>query len=198
MAVVICGSISVKSWLGELPSVEEARPDCCVWCKAPSRPVGSALAVWGHGTRERQLCGPLEPGGKAKRAFVVVRRYLCRACGRAMTVLPRFATERCWYPLWVVVAALADWVCGESLAQVRRHLSPDATWGWGWPSVRRWARTLRFPGHCHTGGGPHERAAALVQAFAGFAPPRVHYESLGEAAVAGARCVMARAPSAPP
>lgn len=198
MPVVICGSIPVKSWLVALPSVEEARPACCVWCRAPSRPIGMPLGVWGHGTRERQLCGPLEPGGAAERVLVVVRRYLCRVCGRAMTVLPRFATERCWYPLWVVVAALATWVCGDSPSQVRARLSPDTTWETGWPSVRRWAATTGFPEGCGYEGKPLARAAALVQAFSGCAPPDFHSESVVERAVAGARWVMARDARAPP
>lgn len=150
------------------------------------------LGCWGHGTRVRQLCGPLEPGGSAARLLIVVRRYLCRSCRRVTTVLPGDVTERRWYALWVVVSALASWVCGESLAEVRRRLSPDRTAGPSWPSVWRWAKTLPHPGHADAGGSPLERAAALVQGFAGFAPPQVHYESLIDTAVAGARAVMAR------
>jgi hypothetical protein len=201
MAVVVLLTVAVKAWMGRLPSVEEARPGRCERCLCAARPVGESLGIWGHGVRERQVVGPLEPGEPTTRVVVTVRRYLCRRCGLVMTVLPRGVSAGRWYPLWVIVLALASWVAGHSSRAVRGLISPDASTSPSWPSLRRWSRaeslaplTLGLP-HSRA---PRVRAAALVQAWAGFAPPPHGRVGVLEAAVAGARQVMARGSTDPP
>lgn len=195
MGVVVCTSIDVKQWMERVPSADEARPRCCVGCRAASQPVGEGLRIWGHGLRERQVVGPLAPGGPAERVVLLVRRYLCCVCGCLMTVVPGLVTPRRWYPVWVIVLALASWAAGRSSWDVRCALSPDRSHGPGWPSLRRWSRTA---GLWPAGSpnpeehAPRGRARALVQAYAGYAPPPHGRLSLLEAAVAGARQAMGR------
>jgi hypothetical protein len=50
------------------------------WCAAASRPLGRALQIWGHGLRDRQQRGPLEPFGNPVEITIRVRRYQLRGC----------------------------------------------------------------------------------------------------------------------
>jgi hypothetical protein len=201
MSVVVLLALAVKGWIEQMPSVEEARPRQCPRCGCAGRPLGSCLGIWGHGVRERQVVGPLEPGGAPSRVIVTVRRYLCRLCGLAMTVVPCFVTPRRWYSLWVIVLALASWVGGLSSRAVRGLISPDSSASPSWPSLRRWSRSASLAPLGLRGldpAPPRSRSEALVQAYAGFAPPPHGALSRLEAAVAGARQVMARAGLDPP
>ncbi len=55
-----------------MPSVQEARPGQCPHCEVASRPVGGPLNLHGHGVRDRQLRGPLDP----QLLSLSLRRYL--------------------------------------------------------------------------------------------------------------------------
>jgi hypothetical protein len=47
------------------------------------------MMLVGHGTRERQVRGPLAPGAMALDTVIRARRYRCRGCGAIVTVVPR-------------------------------------------------------------------------------------------------------------
>lgn len=79
----------VNGWLKRLPTVEEVRPAQCPRCEAAGRPTGRGLGLWGHGVRERQSRGPLEPFGKPVTVVIRMRRFVCRACGAVIQVVPR-------------------------------------------------------------------------------------------------------------
>ena len=78
----------VKSWQRHLPSPDEVRPGRCSVCGVASRPCGAALQLWGHGLRQRQQRGPLDPEGAPVVIVITVRRYLCLACGAVILVVP--------------------------------------------------------------------------------------------------------------
>lgn len=139
---IVQSEIDVKSWLASLPSVSDVRPAHCVECHAASRVVGERLAVHGHGTVERQVCGPLTPEGKPKVVIVLARRYQCQRCSAVMTVVPRGVLHRMWYAASAIGLALFLYgVEGLSAAAVRARLSTwpaqDASMS-GWPALRRW------------------------------------------------------------
>jgi len=138
----------VKSWAKRLPSVEEARPGRCPWCGVASRPTGEKLQLHGHGLRERQLRGPLEPGGGAALIVLLVRRYLCLVCGGIATVVPRGVLRGWLFSASAIALALALFgIEGMSEAEVRKRTSPwmvvGATAAEGWLSLRRWIRAIR-------------------------------------------------------
>ena len=91
---ILSSCFSINSWLHQMPSVEEARPSQCPDCDEPSRPVGAPLNIQGHGQRERQVRGPLEPDGLPVQVVLMLRRYLCQRCGATMTVGPKGCRRR--------------------------------------------------------------------------------------------------------
>lgn len=129
--------IDVKSWMIAAPSVEAVRPACCPRCEQPSRPIGDRLILHGHGLRPRRLRGPLVPDGAADEVEIVLRRYLCRACGAVVAVGPAGVVPGRLYSAMAI--ALALWLYGvqaQSHPRVRRRVSP-------WPATGRDpARTL--------------------------------------------------------
>lgn len=138
----------VKSWLGRLPTVEEARPGQCPNCEAASRPAGGALGLWGHGVRDRQQRGPLDPGGPPVIVVVTTRRYQCVACNALITVVPRGVSRWRHYSAAAIGIALAlHGVMRETASAVRRQVSPwrivGASAAGGWASLRRWTRAAR-------------------------------------------------------
>jgi hypothetical protein len=48
MSRVVRTAVTIKSWIAQIPSVDEVRPHRCVGCGAASRPVGGRVAVQGH------------------------------------------------------------------------------------------------------------------------------------------------------
>src|SRR5687768_17558971 len=88
-ARIIYSDQDLKRWIDGVPSAEAARPARCPACSAPSRPVGAAVVLVGHGLRDRQVRGPLEPAGPPTEITIQVRRYRCRACRAIVVVVPR-------------------------------------------------------------------------------------------------------------
>jgi hypothetical protein len=141
VAIVRPFSVAVEDLVhpGRLPSVDDLRPCACPLCGEPSRRPGQRLGIVGHGTYLRQVLG-------AGRALVIrVRRYLCRACRRTISVLPEALLPRRWYAGGVILLALMlSLVLGVAAAEVRRRLAePGETRGW--KTLDRWQRQLLAP-----------------------------------------------------
>lgn len=101
------------------------------------------MGLVGHGLRERQLCGVLEPEGPCLFVVLVVRRYRCRWCGVTMTVVPRGVAPRRRYSGFAIAWAL--WLFGVSemrCEQVRERVAPGITFETGWTSLRRWIESV--------------------------------------------------------
>ena len=136
--------VDIKRWLACVPSVEETRPNSCPQCGAASCAAGGALGLHGHGLRERQLRGPLEPGGEPMLVSLWVRRFLCTSCGATMTVGPKVLRARRLFSTAVIAFALALWAVAELTASaVRAAVSPLRETGAAsartWLTLRRWA-----------------------------------------------------------
>lgn len=133
------------------PSVEEARPAHCPRCKAASRPLGGGVVLQGHGLRERQLRGPLEPDGEPVLTVVRVRRYLCTACSAAVTVGPSEAVAGRLYTASAIALALALYGLQRlASAAVRALVSPMHVVGASstarWLTLQRWCRVVGTAG----------------------------------------------------
>ena len=140
--------VDFKSWLKNPPSVEQARPGRCVQCGAASHAAGGGLTVQGHGMRARQLRGPLEPGAEPRLLDLLLRRYLCIACGAVLTVAPKAVLPKRLFTAGAIALALALWaVEGEPSPVVRERISPLKSVGHTaartWLTLRRWTRDAR-------------------------------------------------------
>jgi hypothetical protein len=189
-------SLCVNAWLAHMPSVDEARPGCCPRCQSPSRPIGGAIGLHGHGLRTRQLRGPLTPTGPPTTIALDVRRYRCCACGAILTVIPRGMLPRRHFAGSAIAQALARYaLANQSRREVRRHTSPwqivGATAQAGWAALGRWITAIRrgtlFPfvramPATFTARQVAERAATTLAALAPSTPG-----SLLEQAFAGAQ-----------
>lgn len=143
---IVHSEVDVKKWAERLPSAQAVRPRCCSGCGAASCPHGQPLVLLGHGTRERQVRGPLWPGTKPGVLMVRVRRYRCRKCGAITTVLPRGLVARRYYSGGAIaLALLLLGVRGHSMQQVR-----GAVCAWQvsfespgqWNTVSQWLRAV--------------------------------------------------------
>lgn len=138
---VIQSAIEIKCWMHQTPTVEQVRPCACVQCEAASRPLGGRLQVIGHGIRERQVLGPIRAGQGPIALTLLVRRFLCLACGAVMTVVPREVLSSRLYSAAAIVLGLALWAIGKlATCAVRRRISP-------WRNVadpRQWAMPARW------------------------------------------------------
>lgn len=138
-------AIDFKSWFRSPPSVEQARPGRCVNCGVASHATGR-LMLHGHGMRERQLRGPLEPNGKPQLLALLLRRYLCVACGAVLTVAPGAVLPRRLFTAGAIALALALWsVGGVPSPAVRERVSPLRAVGPA--SARSWLTLRRWTGH---------------------------------------------------
>jgi hypothetical protein len=147
-ASIVQSAVDIKSWLSRQPTVDEVRPARCPFCGAVSRPVGGPLLLHGHGTRERLLLGPLEPGQPPEIVAVLAHRYRCVPCAAVLTVVPCSVLARRRYSAAAIAYALALWgLVLASAAEVRRRVSPakhvGATAAAGWAMLRRWARAVK-------------------------------------------------------
>ena len=138
----------VKSWMNRPPSVEVARPARCPCCGAASRPLGKPLQMHGHGLRERQLRGPLEPGGPPVLIILLLRRYLCLLCGCVATVVPRGVLRGRLFSSSAIALALALFGLEEKTeVETRKKTSPWSIGGVtaadGWLCLHRWVRAIR-------------------------------------------------------
>ncbi len=145
---IVQSPLGVKSWATLPPGVDEARPGRCPVCEAPSRPVGGALGLHGHGLRERHQWGPVTPGGLPELIGILVRRYQCQPCGAVVVVVPRGVLRCRLYSAAAIALALALYgVAALAPSEVRRRVSPlgivGATAATGWASLRRWSRAVR-------------------------------------------------------
>lgn len=193
-STVVVSSVSVKNWIAELPSTHVVRPASCPWCNEASRPLGEPLVLVGHGTRTRQCMGPLEIEGPVEELTLRVRRFLCDACERTCTVVPREVCPGRWYLVTTIVWALAWWGLADeptSAAQIRRRLSP-------WqnthhrPARRDWAQLARWARAAGTTDlAPRTSAGLIASVFIGHSPhssrgdPPTHRAYLGAIRHAG-------------
>lgn len=136
----------------------------------------------GHGVRERQVRGPAAPGERPLERLVLLRRYLCLACGAVIVVGPR-GLEPGWLFSGPAIA-WALWLFGVAkltAAEVRRQVSPWATVGAtaaaGWATLRRWARAVRdrtlfaIVRRCPAEWSLRQVAARAASTVAALAPP---------------------------
>lgn len=145
---IVQAELDVKGWLARPPTVDAVRPGRCPICGEPSRPVGGALGLHGHGLRERHQWGPAAPGGLPELVGLFLRRYQCLPCGAVIVVVPRGLVPRRLYSASAIALALALWSIAEQTpAAVRHQVSPlaivGATAAAGWASLRRWSRGIR-------------------------------------------------------
>lgn len=158
--------------------MEAARPATCPACDGAGREVGRALAIVGHGRRDRQQRGPSTADAAPEIVVVVVRRYRCRRCKAVITVVPREVEPRRHYSRPAIALALArHGLFGEAAATVRRAVSPwKVAATTGWRTLRRWQRAVRdgrlFP-TVRIGAAATTRAIGerVAQAAMGHAPP---------------------------
>lgn len=148
MQGVVRAGVGVKSWSREMPSAAAVRPASCAACGAASRPVGGQLGLHGHGTRARQVRGPLDVDAPPALVELRVRRYRCRGCGATQTVVPAQVLVRRLYSLAAIALALALWgLEALSARAVRARVSPWRVVGPGaperWDALRRWAQGAR-------------------------------------------------------
>lgn len=147
-AKIVQSHLDIKRWHEKTPSAEEVRPGGCPGCKAPSRPVGQPLGLWGHGLRSRQLRGPLWPGGPPQLIEVQLRRYQCRHCKATVTVGPRGLLSRRLYAAGVIALALCLYgLLGWKAFSIREAICPWKVMGAaapeGWPTLGRWLQAVR-------------------------------------------------------
>lgn len=134
-------------WQVKLPSVDEARPARCPCCGVASRPPGGALAIWGHGVRERQVRGPREPGAASETIVIEVRRYVCRRCAAILTVVPRGIARCKHYSAMAIAFALGLFGLDKQTQRaVREAVSPwqivsEQTRS-TWVTLRRWIAAI--------------------------------------------------------
>jgi hypothetical protein len=194
---VIQSLLDIKRWQHRLPTVDEVRPGRCPFCEAAGSPVGGRLQLHGHGTRERQVCGPDAPGAPPVILLVTARRYRCVSCRAVLIVVPREVRARRLYSASAIGFALALWGLAQATTiEVRRKISPakilgDTAFG-GWATLRRWAREAAhgrlFPWAPDPGPSASLRrvAASAAQALAARADPTTRGLSLEHRAFLGA------------
>lgn len=124
-----------------LPSVDELRPACCPLCEEPSREAGGRLRIVGHGSYTRQALGLT---GGCRELVIWIRRFLCLACRRTISVLPDSLYPGRWYSAIAIVTSLAlallagvpAWKLGERFAGRRSR---------DWKTLERWQQQLLSP-----------------------------------------------------
>jgi hypothetical protein len=142
-------NVDVNRWATEVPTVETCRPPHCPSCGIASRPVGECLKLYGHGVVARQFWGPRGPGENdvAEIVEILLRRFLCVACGAVTTVGPSGMAHRKLYSGAAIAFALALWTLDLlTIGAVRQRVSPWKFQGWSvkgrWSSLKRWASEL--------------------------------------------------------
>ncbi len=175
---IVYSAIDVKKWAAGIPDIEAARPGCCSFCNAASRPSGAGVVLVGHGLRERQIRGPAGPQGQPETRVIRVRRYRCRLCGGLTTVLPRGLTARRHYSASAIGLSLCLYGMRRlPLGETRQRV---CTWPIGfeterWTTLPSWVAAIEqgrlFPGvrpcpPSFTVRERAERAAATLCALA--------------------------------
>lgn len=191
---VVRSSLGVKLW-EKLPTVSEVRPAHCPSCQAASAPLGERLVLHGHGVRERQLWGPVEPGGPPQLRIGYVRRYRCTKCGATPTVAPAEVLTGRLYTAAAIAWALALYGLEKLAASaVRTRVSPmgvvGATAAVGWLTLRRWCRDVLasrlFRGVRRVDGTAREVAAAAAASLSAYVLPSLEPPPLSVRAFHGA------------
>lgn len=125
-----------------LPDVDRLRPEACAGCGLPRGQPG-ALGLHGHGIRSRQQRGPGGFGEKPTITEVVIRRYICTACGAITTVTPPLVRRKLFSPLAIAWALALYGLLDAAPRHIRALISPWRIVGAGaahtWRSVGRWA-----------------------------------------------------------
>lgn len=194
---IVRSAIDVKTWLARVPSVDEVRPGQCPRCAVASRPVGRGLQIWGHGLRDRQSRGPLEPLGDPVEVTLRVRRYLCRLCQTVIVVVPLGVIAGRLFPAAAIGLALTLFgVEGLPLREVRRRVSPwqfvGATAHGSWLAVRRWVRAIRqgrlfvCVRHSPESFTMRQVAERAATTLAALAPPSLAHAAIAQRVFAGA------------
>jgi hypothetical protein len=142
---IIRSAIDVKLWAQKPPTVEQVRPKHCPCCGAASCPIGGRVVLQGHGTRERQVWGPLSVGASPQVHLIRVRRYRCIRCEAVVTVGPAGVLHKRLYGASVIALALA--LFGLVLLspwQTRQRVSPwqvvGASSSGRWKTLKRWCQ----------------------------------------------------------
>lgn len=176
---VVRSSLDVKLWT-PTPAVSLVRPPQCPRCETASTPLGERVALHGHGLRERQFWGPLEPDGPPVLTVVRVRRFLCTGCGATVTVAPSEALTARLYTASAIAWALALYGLQKlAVAAIRKLVSPmlivGATSAASWLTLRRWCRDVAssrlFCGVRRVVGTAREVAAAAASSLSAYALP---------------------------
>jgi hypothetical protein len=179
---IIRSEVDVKLWHEQVPSVEQVRPSHCPCCGAASCPIGGSVVVQGHGTRERQIWGPLSVGAAAQVHVIRVRRYRCIRCRAVVTVTPSQVLHKRMYGAGVIGLALALFgLLLLSAWQARQQVSPwqvvGATSSGRWVTLRRWCEAavegrLWQSVHGRVAEGPVRQVAGrCASVLAGYALP---------------------------
>jgi hypothetical protein len=144
---VVRSLLDIRAWRERQPTVAEARPGRCPGCGLASCPLGGAIRLQGHGTRERQVAGPVAPGSPPSIMTILARRYRCSACRAVIIVVPGQVHGRRVYSVSAIGLALALWGLLRATAiHVRRCVGMAKLLGYeaavGWATLRRWARDV--------------------------------------------------------
>lgn len=135
-------SVEDLAHASRLPGVDELRPACCPLCGQPSRPSGTALQIVGHGTYTRQALGAID---SCRDLVVRIRRYLCRACKRTISVLPDSLYPGRWYAVIVILLGLVlALLRNEPASKIRERFGRSGQTR-GWKTLERWQRQLLAP-----------------------------------------------------
>jgi hypothetical protein len=153
--------------------------------------------IVGHGLRGRTVEGPLAPGEQPALTGVEARRYLCRACGAVLVVVPSGVSRGYRYSVGAIAWALSLWAYERATAaRVRTRTSTAKTVGASsatrWASLQRWTRcALRLFGVGPSEVGTLRERAAVVAAYvaaqAPFATGRVPLDAFFGASFCGSR-----------
>ncbi len=144
---ILSSLVSLNNWMRRTPSAEEVRPAKCPCCGVASRPVGKGLNLHGHGQRERQVRGPLHPGGKPVQVIIKLRRYRCRSCRATMTVGPMGLVARRLFS----AAAMGLGLCLWGLEKQKEAAVYQQVNSWrrspeqakrGWRQLGRWVHGI--------------------------------------------------------
>jgi hypothetical protein len=120
------------------PSLNLLRPLFCVLCGQAARNEHGVLQLVGHGMYDRQVRGLTEGSW----IVIRIRRFLCLACGRTMSLMPDWLHPWRWYAGTVIVEALyRHCILGETVCSIGALFGrpEDAT---EWKSLHRWQKQL--------------------------------------------------------
>jgi len=146
---VVQSQIEIKRWMETVPSVGDVRPACCPACASAGAPIGKRIVIVGHGLRRREVEGPTDHEDAGGAGFVLwLRRYLCRACGAVLTVVPRGILRCRRYCAFAIAWALALFGLLRLPAKiVRERMTCWRETPWttnpAWAAVIRWVRAVR-------------------------------------------------------